>query len=1296
MPVLEAYHDSHKDFFRAPFGAVPCGSTIRLRIMFKKPDHAENEPKRIAEQEEKVKEVDIVKEVEEAEEVKKIKVVEESVIDECILRFWVNNQEVLYPMEQVAFEQQLDHILPAGWNKNEVRIYEMYYQAPKEPGLVWYFFVFNAEGKTYFYGNNGEHLGGIGQLYQQEPPGYQITVYEPMTLPHWYTRGIMYQIYVDRFYNGNEDGKVLNPRPRSLIHGDWYDTPFYIKNDKGEVIRWDFFGGNLLGVKKKLPFLKELGISIIYFNPIFDSSSNHKYDTGDYLKIDPMYGDEETFAQLVHEAQALGISVILDGVFSHTGDDSIYFNRYGNYPSLGAYQSPESPYYSWYKWQEDGGYTCWWGVKTLPEVKEMEPSYRDFIIHSPKGVLQTWLRYGIKGWRLDVADELPDEFIQEFRRVMKKIEPEAVLIGEVWEDPTNKFSHGQLRQYFWGKELDGTMNYLWRDIFLHYLLGHMDAYKVHQRLMNLYENFPRENFFGQMNIIGSHDRARILTLLGEAPPQEQLSVYEQENYRLPPDKRWLAKQRLKLFFLIQMSFPGVPCIYYGDEAGLEGYPDPNNRGTYPWGREDQELLEWVKRVLRYRREYEVLITGEFQSCPLTGRVYAFKRIGELEEIMVLVNPQQDKYEEVVITLESEVEQVIDIFTGQIIYKRKQETYQESYGEELPYRDEVFHRDEVSHREELGYQKVHFAYPKLDYYEKPKMGFLYNHELKIVLPPLTAKALLCQKYSAQRFFKKEIMSRSCGILLPISSLPSPGGIGDLGPEAYHFLDFLVEAGQSLWQVLPLNPLGLRDSPYQSESAFAGNTLFISMELLVTAGLLTREEVEEEYSKSAKKHQKDDDKPKEHEENAGSGFFWVKEYKDVLLRKAYGRFRNCLDNKNIDSSTGYSENKNSDPRCWDPNYCDTNYLNPHNYETFIQDNSYWLKDYALYKCLKHKFQDLGWQQWEEKYLNREPGALEELERAYFQEIDYIYFGEYTFSYQWQRLKQYANARGIKILGDIPIFVAYDSCDTWANRELFALDAQNYPKGTAGVPPDYFSPTGQNWGNPLYDWEALERIGYAWWIQRIKQSLERFDVVRLDHFRGFEAYWEVPAGAKTAQEGRWLKGPGKRFFEQLVSELGPLPLIAEDLGIITPEVKTLKALCGFPGMQVYQFSQKDGSGEERGEEYGQETVYYSGTHDNDTLLGWYLARGYDYDKALEMVDKAMEELYGGKGTWVILPLQDVLKLDSRARMNIPGTIKGNWQWRVEKEQISRKVSFRLKDLAVKYGRGRGVDDHFFLGTI
>lgn len=511
-------------------------------------------------------------------------------------------------------------------NTHKEKVYQGEILAPSRPGLLFYYFIVNHKGKTWYYGNNPHGLGGQGNSSSKPPLPYQITVYQKdATTPDWLKDAVIYQIYVDRFVPPKE---ILNPKPGSLIHSHWDNTPFYIRDNKSDaVVRWDFFGGNLLGVREKLPYLKELGVNTIYFNPIFTASSNHKYDTGDYKSIDPMYGDNQIFKELCQEAEENGISIILDGVFSHTGSDSIYFNREGTYPSLGAFQSQDSPYYSWYRFHQfPHNYDSWWGIGTLPNVEEMDPSYLDFLITGEESVVKQWMGVGVKGWRLDVADELPDDFIRILKEETKRLDHDSVLIGEVWEDASNKVSYGESREYLFGEELDSVTNYPFRHILLDFFLGHINAYQVHQSLMKICENYPIHHFYSTMNLLGSHDVPRILTLLGEAPPEEVFdSDHDKGKYRLSPEKKELAKRRLKIFSLLQLTFPGAPCIYYGDEAGMEGYGDPYCRGPYPWGDEDRELLDWYRTLIRLRNTYPALRRGNWLSLPLHQDVYGFIR-----------------------------------------------------------------------------------------------------------------------------------------------------------------------------------------------------------------------------------------------------------------------------------------------------------------------------------------------------------------------------------------------------------------------------------------------------------------------------------------------------------------------------------------------------------------------------------------------------------------------------------------------------------------------------------------------
>lgn len=614
MMQAALYHNSREDRYRSPFGAAVCGSKVVLGLTVKSDLPAGS-----------------------AEVV-------------------VSSREVDgYRMPLELKEEQGD-----------LRYYTVQVNMPQVPGLLWYYFEVEVEGARYYYGNNEKLSGGVGSTYGTIPPRYQITVYKgEAASPQWFKKAIMYQIFVDRFCNGNEDGRVLNPKANSFIYGSWNDVPMYIRDcDKGGIARWDFFGGNLRGVISKLEYLKSLGVSVIYLNPIFEASSNHKYDTADYTKVDPMFGSNETFRELCEKAGKHGISIILDGVFSHTGSDSIYFNKYGNYPGIGAFQSADSPYYSWYRFKcSPDDYECWWGVESLPNVNEMDPGYIDYIITGENSIIKQWMELGAKGWRLDVADELPDEFIRLIRKAMKEKDADSVLMGEVWEDASNKVSYGVRRAYLMGEELDSVMNYPFRGAMLDFFTGKHDASHVDEILMSIRENYPIHNFYCNMNMLGTHDVPRILTLLGEAPPEETLSQKQKEGYRLPEGQRRLGIERLKLLSLIQMTFPGVPSIYYGDEAGLEGYRDPLNRGTYPWGNEDAELLRWYKTITSVRNRYDVFSTGDWRTVFAEGDVYGYIRVikngrdafGERAEnntALVLVNRSRDKSYKVTVDLGS--------------------------------------------------------------------------------------------------------------------------------------------------------------------------------------------------------------------------------------------------------------------------------------------------------------------------------------------------------------------------------------------------------------------------------------------------------------------------------------------------------------------------------------------------------------------------------------------------------------------------------------------------------------------
>lgn len=521
------------------------------------------------------------------------------------------------------------------------KYYQGEYNKFNETGLYFYYFEvdINIDGnnRKLFYGKSIND-GSTCEYSYEHLNKYQITVHEDFQIPSWYKEGVMYNIFVDRFNNGNRNKKPSNPKKNSFIYSNWSDEPMYIKDKNGEVIRWDFHGGNLKGIIDKLPYLSKIGVSIIYLSPIFESSSNHKYNTGDYKKIDPMFGDEEILKELIEKANKKGINIILDGVFSHTGADSKYFNKFGNYDEVGAYQSKDSKYSSWYTFNDfPDDYKCWWGVKDLPNVNELNKSYMDYIIYDKDSVINKWTNMGIKGWRLDVADELPTEFIKEIRKELKKNDAESVLVGEVWEDASNKITYNERRNYLVGNQLDSVMGYPFRDNIVSFLKGNITSKELNNKFMTIKENYPKESFKANLNLISSHDVARIKTEL---------------NY---------DEAMVKLAVATQMTFEGVPYIYYGDEAGLCGGTDPDNRKTYPWKNEDEDMIEFYKESINTRKKYNVLTNGDTEFIDINDDdVFGYVRFNEnFEKVLILINRStEDK--NISIDMKENILEIIDI------------------------------------------------------------------------------------------------------------------------------------------------------------------------------------------------------------------------------------------------------------------------------------------------------------------------------------------------------------------------------------------------------------------------------------------------------------------------------------------------------------------------------------------------------------------------------------------------------------------------------------------------------------
>ena len=526
-------------------------------------------------------------------------------------------------------------------------------QVPQKPELIWYHFHFWRED------GSGCDLDRSGYRSDGFIEPWQLTVYEESETPQWFGAGVTYQIFPDRFF------RLTPPQPEGLIGSrwiqeDWNSIPEWRPDPDGEIRNRNFFGGQLAGITAKLDDLRDLGVSTIYLCPIFESASNHRYNTADYTKIDPMLGTEEDFQALCSEAKRRGMRVILDGVFNHTGSQSLYFNADGFYPTLGAAQSQESPYFDWFSfhpWPND--YDSWWGIRTLPAVREESPSYVDYMIDGPDSIIRRWLRCGASGWRLDVADELPDWFIEKIRTAVDETAPDSLLIGEVWEDASTKIAYSQRRRYLLGKELHGVMNYPFRTALLAYLQGG-DADAFRETMESLRENYPPAAFYSAMNFLGTHDTARIMTVLGAERVPE--SKDERAVYRLSPSERTKGTALVKLAALVLFTFPGSPTVYYGDEAGMEGFEDPFNRGGYPWGQEDQTLKAWFRNLGNLRKRYIALQQGSISYLYTADSLLVYARESLDQRLVVVVNRESAF---VPFSLPWESEKACDLLSGQM-------------------------------------------------------------------------------------------------------------------------------------------------------------------------------------------------------------------------------------------------------------------------------------------------------------------------------------------------------------------------------------------------------------------------------------------------------------------------------------------------------------------------------------------------------------------------------------------------------------------------------------------------------
>jgi len=551
-------HDSHAVHFRDPVGPVPAGGSIRLRLF-----------------------------CDEAQAV--------------TLRTW-------------SFVEDRLGMSPVGEG-----LFEAVVAMPESPMLFWYDFIVHKDGYDVRYGNALDQLGGEGAQYSGQPPSYQVTVFDPaFDTPSYLKTGIIYQLFPDRFYpDGSEmKGRITKVRkahPDAAFHSCWDERPTLdIDPANGDNRALDFFGGTLEGIRQKLGYLKAMGITVIYLNPVFRARSNHRYDTGSYEEIDPILGDDAAFDSLVAAAKSMGMEIILDGVFSHTGADSQYFNLFGRYDSLGAYQSMESPYYSWYRFDVfPDQYNAWWGIYTLPAVEKDNKDYQHYLLNPVDGVLPRWIRLGAAGWRLDVADELPVPMLRRIREAVKGENPGAAIIGEVWEDASNKVSYGVARSYCLGDTIDTVMNYPLRRAVIDFLTGVMDAYQLRRVILHQREVYPAPFYYTMMNLLGSHDRVRILNAMAGYDREGAVQLPREESMAvvLSKEEKDLAKMRHLQAVKLLCALPGAPSIYYGDEIGMEGMADPWNRGSMDWTNGDTLHLSNVMALLAERQKNRVLQTG---------------------------------------------------------------------------------------------------------------------------------------------------------------------------------------------------------------------------------------------------------------------------------------------------------------------------------------------------------------------------------------------------------------------------------------------------------------------------------------------------------------------------------------------------------------------------------------------------------------------------------------------------------------------------------------------------------------
>lgn len=1059
--------------------------------------------------------------------------------------------------------------------------FSVVFDSSGEPRVIFYKFCITVEGERYICTNRRDGAatsgvvfkcdalpsedGGNGDIedpmLKDDTSGFQLTVFDPrFQVPSWFAGKTMYQIFPDRYardcggirWDGVHSHEVRGWPIK--VHENWNEAPDW--REPYEPV--DFYGGTLAGIEAHLDYIAGLGTDVIYLNPVCEARSNHRYNTGDYEAIDPILGSWDEYRHLCASAAIRGIRIILDTVLSHTGSSSKYFNLDGSYDSLGAAQSPSSLYYSWYDFEhvsEYAPYRCWWNDPTLPEIVEANPSWQEYML-GEDGVLSGWHRYGCSGYRLDVADEIPDDVLEIIRSSVKREDSDSIVIGEVWEDATSKVSYGMQRTYALGRSLDSVMNYPLREILIHFALGLADANHLVTQLKTQRSNYPRPLYDSLMNLLSSHDVERIRSVLALRREfrfdgrQSQADAVSS----ITPDMDSDAAVMQRLLATFMYVLPGVPCLYYGDEKGMQGGRDPFDRASFPWDgpRADTgcDLVGFYQGLGHMRALSGALGKGE-------ASFYAYGR-------------------DCVVALR--VQNAPDLPTDLLICVMNRSFEKKDFAVDLVKEDSGLDPRVTRTIRRIG--------GDLDCI----FSSLASDGDSACLEDGIAKFEIgARSSSVFRWMQGHVehLDAGLGVLCHITSLPgfkpaSSGQDTGLISSCKRFIDWLADNGYSYWQVLPLNPTDRFGSPYAGLSAFAGNT-------------------------------------------------------DLLSES------DC-------AAIGFDESA---------------------FDEYVRANSKWLFPYATFCAIREMLDGTPWQTWPDAYRDWSIGLMDDPKLAPL--IESKLQNQFIFDRVWQKVREYAHEKGIRIIGDMAFYVSPDSVDVWANKDCFELDGQGYIACEGGVPPDDFAKEGQRWGVPVYRWDVLAANDYDWWCERFARASTLYDFTRLDHFIGFANYYSIPKDG-DAHSGAWCKGPGAALFDQAYRKLGRLPFFAEDLGTITSQVTALLSRTGLQGMDVIQFC--DGDPRHDWQPKGPKIVYTS-THDTQTLMGWAQNRYCRIDShgcaadssspddaafARSIADELLEKArFAARDHVVILSLQDILGLGNSSRMNVPGTTSpSNWAWR------------------------------------